>query len=242
MRFNDLYPPFDNPAIRRALLGAVNQADVMNAVAGTDTTRWHDRVGLFAPGSPLANEAGIEVLTAPRDFGEVKHDLAAAGYRGERVVVLGVTGSPFLSPMADVGVDLLRRSGMEVDVQAVDVPTANRRRLSNAPPGKGGWNVFFTTLEGLYSFNPAGNSAIRGDGRSGLPGWPTSPELEALRQEWLDAGDLAEQKRIAERMQMQLWQDVPYIPLGHWTVSTAHRRDIVGLPWGFPAFYGVRRA
>ena len=29
MRFNQLYAPFDNPAIRRALLGAVDQADVM---------------------------------------------------------------------------------------------------------------------------------------------------------------------------------------------------------------------
>ena len=35
MRFNQLYPPFDNPAIRRALLGAIDQADVMNAVAGS---------------------------------------------------------------------------------------------------------------------------------------------------------------------------------------------------------------
>ena len=31
MRFNSLHPPFDNPAIRRALLGAVNQTEVMTA-------------------------------------------------------------------------------------------------------------------------------------------------------------------------------------------------------------------
>ena len=60
MRFNQLHPPFDNPAVRRALLGAVDQADVMTVVAGTDRTRWRDRVGLFGPNSPLANEAGIE--------------------------------------------------------------------------------------------------------------------------------------------------------------------------------------
>jgi hypothetical protein len=39
-----------------------------------------------------------------------------------------------------------------------------------------------------------------------------------------------------------LWQDVPYIPMGHWVPLTAHRRNIIDLPWGFPAFYGVRRA
>ena len=72
-------------------------------------------------------------------------------------------------------------------------------------------------------------------------GWPDSPELEALRDAWLDAADLDAQKQIGEQMQLQMWQDVPYIPMGHWVRSTAHRRNIVDLPWGFAAFYGVRR-
>jgi peptide/nickel transport system substrate-binding protein len=62
-----------------------------------------------------------------------------------------------------------------------------------------------------------------------------------LRSAWLDSADLSSQKRISEQMQMLLWQDVPYIPLGHWVPLTAHRRDLVDLPWGFPQFYGVRR-
>ena len=89
MRFNQLHPPFNNPAIRRALLGAVDQSDVMNAVVGTDPARWHDRIGLFGPGSPMANEAGIEVLTGPRDYAKVRRDLTDAGYRGETITVLG---------------------------------------------------------------------------------------------------------------------------------------------------------
>ena len=117
----------------------------------------------------------------------------------------------------------------------------NRRRLNNAPADKGGWNVFFTILEGLYSANPATNNALRGDGKNGMPGWPTSPGLEALREAWLDATDLDTQKRISEQMQLQMWRDVPYIPMGHWVPSTAHGRNIVDLPWGFAAFYGVRR-
>ena len=36
LRFNHLHPPFDNAAVRRALLGAVDQAEAMTAVAGTD--------------------------------------------------------------------------------------------------------------------------------------------------------------------------------------------------------------
>jgi peptide/nickel transport system substrate-binding protein len=62
-----------------------------------------------------------------------------------------------------------------------------------------------------------------------------------LRADWLDTADIATQKRINEQMQLLLWQDVPYIPLGHWVPLSAHRRNIVDLTWGFPQFYGVRR-
>src|SRR6266404_1466597 len=47
MTFNQLHPPFDNPAIRRALLGAVDQAEAMPAIAGNDPDNWRDGIGLF---------------------------------------------------------------------------------------------------------------------------------------------------------------------------------------------------
>ena len=34
LRFNQLYPPFDKPAVRRAVLSAINQEDVITAFAG----------------------------------------------------------------------------------------------------------------------------------------------------------------------------------------------------------------
>src|ERR1700730_12163600 len=58
LRFNHLPPPFDNPAVRRALLGAVDQEEAMTAVAGEDRTAWYDGTGLFSTGTPLANDAG----------------------------------------------------------------------------------------------------------------------------------------------------------------------------------------
>jgi peptide/nickel transport system substrate-binding protein len=241
MRFISLQPPFDNPAIRRALLDAIDQADVMNALAGTDGGTRKERVGLFTPGSALANEAGIEVLSGPRDYDKVKRDLAAAGYRGEPVVVLGVSDNTNFAAISQVGADQLRKAGMNVDLRSMDFTSMIRRRLSKDPPDKGGWSVFFSINDGLFTNNPATHSAIRGDGKTGLPGWSTSPELETLRDRWLNAEDLNEQRLICEQIQLQMWRDVPYIPMGHWVRSTAHRRDIVDLPWGFAAFYGARR-
>ena len=49
LRVNHLQPPFDNPRIRRALLGAVNQEDAAIAVAGADPSLWRAGVGYFPP-------------------------------------------------------------------------------------------------------------------------------------------------------------------------------------------------
>ena len=241
MRFNHLHPPFSNPAIRSAVLGAIDQAEVMNAVAGTDRTLWRDRIGLFCPGSPFANEAGIEALSGPRDYNKVKRDLAAAGYRGERIVVLGTAGNGYIPVITLMGADQLRKGGLNIDLQTMDFATLVRRRENKDTQDKGGWNIAFSIIDGLFVANPVTNTGIRSSGKLGSYGWPEIPELDALREAWLDATDMGTQKRISEQMQLQLWRDVPYIPMGHWVRSTAHRRNIVDLPWGFAAFYGVRR-
>ena len=242
MRFNHLHPPFDNAAIRRAVLGAINQTDAMQAVAGAAPTYWRDSIGLFTPDNPLATQAGIEVLSGPRDYKKVKQDLAAAGYQGERVVVLATAGSGFITPLAQVGADQLRKAGMNVDVQIMDNASLIRRRANKAPVAEGGWNVFFALPDGLFNANPASSYAIRGNGTAAWEGWPTSVELENLRTAWLDAATLSDEKRICEQLQRQLWRDVPYIPMGQVIKPTAYRHDLVDLPSGFPAFYGVRRA
>jgi peptide/nickel transport system substrate-binding protein len=240
MRFNHLYPPFDNPAIRRALLGAVDQAAAMQAVAGTDPAGWRDRIGLFDPEAPLSNDAGIDVLDGPRDYAKVRQELAASGYNGERIVALDTVDISVIHALTLVGVDELRRSGMNVDVHSMDFGTMVRRRDSTQPIQQGGWNVFFTFL--APNFTPANNLALRGNGVDGWAGWPTSPRLEELQQVWLDAGDLEAERRIGRELQLQLWRDVPYIPMGQNSEQTCYRRTLTDVPKGLPRFFGVRPA
>jgi peptide/nickel transport system substrate-binding protein len=241
MRFNHLHPPFDTPAIRRAMLGAIDQADAMRVVAGTDGRYWRDRVGLFQHGTPFANDAGIAAVSAPRDDRAVRHALAEAGYDGERIIVLGTAGSGYIPLLTQVGADVLRRVGMNVDLQLSDYATMARRIGRTEKPESGGWNMYFTPMEGAFTHTPVTNEYFRGDGKSGAPGWPRSPEIEALRAQWLVSESHAERQRIAEAAQLRLWADVPYVPMGQWLRLTAYRSDLVDIPRGFAAFYGVRR-
>ena len=194
--------------------------------------------------TPFANDAGIEVLRAPRDYAAVRQALAHAGYNGEKVVVLVPTDVQEIRAESLAGVDQLRRAGINVEMQEMELGAAARRRQNQAAPDKGGWNAFFGLVDrSLPNTNPYGNYAIRADGLAAWDGWPTSPRIEALRAAWLDAGNIDEQRRICVELQLQLWQDLPYIPMGEYWQSTAYRKDLLDVqPGCFAVFYGVRRA
>jgi peptide/nickel transport system substrate-binding protein len=79
LRFSCLHPPFDDPAIRRAILRGANQADAMTAAAGDDRTYWRVPYGFVAPGSVMASDIGMEALRHPLDVAGMKRALCAAG-------------------------------------------------------------------------------------------------------------------------------------------------------------------
>jgi len=241
LRPNHLYPPFDNPAIRRALMGAIDQTEFMTAMMGTDKSLWDVPVGFFPPISAMSSNAGMAALTGRRDNAAVKKALVEAGYKGEKVVLLVATDYPILKALGDVSADMLKRVGMNVDYQATDWGTVVQRRASTKPPAEGGWNMFNTGFSGLDFFTPAGDLPLRGNGKDAWFGWPTMPKMEALRTAWFNAPDLATQKKIGVEMQTQAFIDVPYYPLGLSHLPTAFRADIAGVPEGFPLFWSVHR-
>jgi peptide/nickel transport system substrate-binding protein len=239
-RMNQLHPPFDNPPIRRALLGAVDQSEFMQAVAGDDTKLWRDRVGYFCPGTPMANDAGMEGLTSPRDIEAVRRQVKAAGYGGEKIVLLGATDIPILKAVADMTADMMQRAGFNVDYVATDWGTLVQRRIRKEPPDKGGWSLFSNFTGGMDQTTPTTHTMLW-SGDNAAPGWPRSPKLEELTARWVEAPDQAAQQPIARELQRQAFTDVPYIPLGQFVQPMAYR-GLTGIMSGFPVFWNLRRA
>ena len=235
MRFNALYPPFDNPAIRRAVLPAINQAEFMTAASGEDRTLWRDRVGVWSVGKPMSTDAGIEVLEG--NVAKARQKQQEAGYHGETVVMLAAADYPSLFACAQVGADLLRRIGFKVDVQTLDFGSQTVRRSNKSPPAQGGWNVFINLFNGFNRFDPAAHLGIT----STWAGWPKIDEIEALREQWFDAPDLATSKAIAREIQLLVWRDAPYIPLGSFYPLTAFKRTISGVSRAGAGFVNVQR-
>jgi peptide/nickel transport system substrate-binding protein len=242
MRFNQLFPPFDNAAIRRIVVSAIDQKEIIEAYAGAEPSLIKTDVGIFVPGTPMASTVGVENTRGPKDLTKIKAELAAAGYKGEKIVVLAATTLPNIWAEAQVATDLLSRIGFNVDMQALEWGTVVQRRASREPIDKGGWNIFYTYLGGFGNVSPAPDIAIRGNGTSAWFGWPTNPKMEALYDAWFEAPDLAAQKKIVDEMQTLFWQDPPFAPMGMYDQPTAFNKRITDVPDGWPQFYGLKKA
>jgi peptide/nickel transport system substrate-binding protein len=241
LRLNQAIPPFDNPEIRRALLHAVNQEDFCVAMAGTDPSRWKWPVGFFTPGSPMASDVGLDVFRKPRDVADAAKRIKAAGYGGEKVVILSASNIPTAKAASLVAAELFRSVGLNVDYEEMEWASIATRRMRKDPADKGGWNVWINPGPGLSQFNPVANTLLR-TGPLAYFGWPKGDKLEDLRNQWLDAPDLAAAQKVAREIQAQAFIDLPMVPIGMYYQPTAYRKSISGVLPGFATFWNVKKA
>jgi len=240
-RMNHLYPPFDNPKIRQAVLVALNQEDYMRSIVGDNDDLWSNLPSFFTPNTPLYTEAGAEMLKM-RNLDLAKKMLAEAGYKGEPVTCVVAQDQPITKAMGDVTADLLTKMGMKVDFVATDWGTVGARRALKKPPAEGGWNMFHTWHAGADCLNPAAYPAIRANDK-GWFGWPKSDAVEAGVTEWFDAKDLAEEKAAIAKVNAAAMQDVIYAPTGFFKTYQAWRKNVTGIVKGpLPFFWGVAKA
>jgi peptide/nickel transport system substrate-binding protein len=240
MRLNNLQPPFDSLAMRRAVMMATEQEDYMSAVYGTDDTSvWRTCYSLFPCGTPYESTAGSELLTGPHDPAKVRAALSAAGYNGQRVVILNPTDFPTIGPLGQVTFAALKAAGMNVELAESDWGTVIQRRTSREPVDKGGWSIFHTWGSGTAWATPATSSIVRGLGKDGWFGWWNSPSTEEKVSAWLDAPDDAQRKAVALEINKAALEGVATVPLGQAFVRTSFRKSMTGFrqggapyPWG----------
>ena len=240
LRFNTTQAPFDNPAIRRAILSAVQQQQFMQAFSD-DPAHYRIDVGAFCPGTPMASAAGLAQTIGTASIADAKKAIEAAGYRSERVVLLEPGDHPVNSVMAQVGADLFKRLGLVVDDQAMDAATMFQRRGNRGDLEHGGWSCFPSAVGGIDLLNPAVSFLARGNGRDAWYGWPDDPDVERLRLSWFEAPDLAAQQATAAAIQAQILHEAPYLPLGQILQPTAYRTILTDMRPGFAKFWSVRK-
>lgn len=244
MRLNNLQAPFNSEAIRRAVMMAVEQEDYMGAVYGTDDLSvWRTCYSLFPCNTPYESEDGAALLKGKHDSATVKQALAAAGYNGERVVILNPTDFPTIGPLGQVTYAALKKAGMNVELAESDWGTVIQRRTSREPVTKGGWSIFHTWGSATAWATPAVAATVRGLGKDGWFGWWENPSVEAMVAQWLEAPDQATRKKFADGINKAALEGVASIPLGQAFIRTMYRDSITGMAeGGSPYPWGIRPA
>lgn len=242
IRFNSLQPPFDKPEIRRIVLQAVSQPDYMNPVTGGDAGAWKSCHSLFPCGTPYGIPPENAGMSDTPDIAAKKAALAAAGYNGEKVVVMNPSDVPIIAPFGHITHDLLKRLGMNVELQEMDWGSLISRAVSRETPEKGGWSLYHTWWGGAGIAAPVTNALIRGLGNRSWTGWYSSERMEALNADWLSAPDEAARAGIAAEMNALAMRDAPTVPLGIFFVKTAYRKSLTGMLKALrPVPWNVRR-
>jgi peptide/nickel transport system substrate-binding protein len=231
MRPNFLFPPFDNPKARQALLWLTVQQDYMQAAVGNDPTGYTICGGMFTCGSLGHTEIASEALMEPdraKKQAMAKKLLAEAGYKGEPLYILQPTDYPYFNAAALVLADALKQIGANPQLVALDWNTVLTRRASKKPPHDGGWHIFFTSGTGFGAADPFSNPVSTACDKAWF-GWPCNEEIEKLRNAWTREADPAKQKAIIEQLQVQMYDYVPYITWGQWTAPVAYRSNVKGV-------------
>jgi peptide/nickel transport system substrate-binding protein len=227
MRFNFLQPPFNNQKMREALLYVVDQKDYVLGIAG-DEKNGHTCYSFYTCGTPLSTDLGAEPLKGKRDFDKARKLIAEAGYKGERIVIISATDQPIVHSQSLITAELLRKLGLNVELQASDWGTMITRRTSKEPVDKGGWSIFHTWWVGADIASPA-SMAMVNLGEKAWVGWPADPKLEGLRQAWFNTTDAATGKKASDAVQVEAFKFVPYITTAQFILPTAYRSNLSGL-------------
>jgi ABC-type transport system substrate-binding protein len=241
LRLNASQPPFNDKALRQALLPAIDQADFMAAIVGDDPRDWKPVGGVFTPGTPMANDTDVAKLTGPRDFDLAERLMKRAGYNDRPIRLIGPTDILAPAAMTQVAADMFTRLGFDLDVALSDWGTVIQRRASREPVEKGGWSALCTSFSSFDFADPAVHPLLRGNGAGGWFGWPTIPALETLRANWFDAPDDAGRKAICTEIQRVALDEVAFIPLGSYSAFTALRSNLADRVNGFALFWNLRR-
>ena len=240
LRFNHLHPPFNNVAIRRAVMMAVNQTDYMASITGNDSSAFKVCRAVLPCGTPYGRELGVAAM--PASVEKARAALKAAGYNGEKVVIINPTDFVTIGPMGDVTYDLLKQIGMNVEIVETDWGTVTQRRASKETVEKGGWSILHTWAPSVVIGDPVQQWFARGLGQSGWFGWYQDDEIEQHSRDWLLAETQPARDAAADAFQKRAFESVPFVPIGQFQIRTAYRKQLTGQIEATGAyFWNIRR-
>ncbi len=169
-------------------------------------------------------------MKGKRDFDKAKQLIKEAGYNGEKIVIISATDQPIVHSQTLLTADMLKKLGLNVEIQAGDWGTLITRRTSKEPVEKGGWSIFHTWLVGPDLTNPAVNFA---DARHGPEGAGSAGRRTRRSRNCATRGLPPPMRRHRRKQRMRCRRapssSCPYVPTAQFILPTAYRTNLSGV-------------
>lgn len=232
---NQAFPPFDNVKARLALAHMIDQNKFTSAMGYPDEYRVPYCETFFICGSANHTAAGSEPFRQPNPE-KAAELLVESGYKGEKVVVLLPTDSPYLNSATLVAIEILQNMGMNVDVQSMDWATLTSRRARKTSVADGGWSIYVTSATQYNVDSPVNSTYLGASCGNSLPGWPCDEELDKRRLDWIRASTVEDRKQALDAFQERAYEVFPYLPLGEFSRNFGVRGEVANHDklWGIP--------
>ncbi len=240
--FNHHVAPFNNVAMRRAVVTALSQEDAMTAAFGTDRTAWRTCFSIYPCGTPYSGETRSQLMRSANVVA-ARQMLERAGYRGETVTMLNPTDNAVISAWTQSTVRRLREIGMTVQVEDMTWDELVRHRSeAHGSPGHRPWSMFHTWWVAADLMNPLA-IAFSGNHNRGWVSGMEDAQVERLRRQFATARTPQQAQAAARQLQERLWANANFAVLGQFFEPIAYRSNVTGLQSPVQMYYhlGLQR-
>lgn len=236
LNVNHADPPFNDIKVRKALQAAIVQSEIVAAAGLPDDLVTPFCGSIYMCNAPGSTDAGTETLKSAGPE-RARQLLKESGYAGEPVVVFHSRTSALLNPIGMVVAAQLRRAGFNVQIESRDSATMQQRRLQRT-----GWSIVPVVSNGIDLINPLANPLAAGNCFETAPGWYCDPKMTELLHQYAVTSEPAEQRRLADEIQIAVHGNVNYVIAGQVAAPPAWRSSLTGVvPFSFPVFWNVTR-
>lgn len=235
LRFNHVSKPFDDVKVRRAAMVALGQEEMLKTQVGVPGAMRYC-ASVWPCGTPLASDK-TGFFDGKANPAKAAGMLKEAGYDGTPVVLLRPTDVPGITKLPLVAKQQLEAAGFKVDLQQMDWGSLLARRTK-----KNAWSAYMSWWAAVDVSNPLVAATANATGEKGWAGWQDDQPIEQMKLQFVQATSLAEQKRIAEKIQLRMIETASYVPLGQFALPAAASKNLSGfVPSDAQVFWGIKK-
>ncbi len=210
--FNFREAPSNDLKFRQAVAAAVDSKAIMEPLAPPEFWKLHPT---FQALSRWATDAGKDVYNQ-NNPAKAKQLLVESGYAGQPVAILTNRDNPVTDKSAQVLAQQLKNVGVNIVLEANDTATYVSRR--GKPEG---WGIFQSASFALP--DPGNHPFFSGRFDGGF----NSPAVNALRDQFQEEVAFEAQYKMWEKIETQVWSELPMIKTGGDLVGLHGLRDNV---------------